>query len=117
MATTHHHYIEGQIYARHVPPISALLADTEVPEDNIENFLNTNAPSQSANGEKRRTQRLGGQFGENGFFGFGQQCRRFHQGCAMSRAGELIALPGTSQLKRRFRKAASKRVQPGTFPR
>jgi hypothetical protein len=44
MAPTHYNNIKGQISARHAPPISALLADTEVPEDDIENFLDTHAP-------------------------------------------------------------------------
>ena len=72
VATAHNHNIKGQIRARHVPPISALLADTEVPEDDIENFLNTHAPRQAAKGEKGRAQRLRRQLRKAGALRLGQ---------------------------------------------
>jgi hypothetical protein len=52
MATTHHHNVEGQIHIRHAPRISALLADAEVPEDNIKNFLDPKAPRQAPKRQK-----------------------------------------------------------------
>jgi hypothetical protein len=77
MAPAHYHNIKGQISTRHVRPISALLADTEVPEDDIENFLNTHASCKPAKGEKRRAQGLCRQFRKTGFLSLGQQRRRF----------------------------------------
>jgi len=51
MAATHYHHIKAQIRARHAPPISALLPDAEVPEHDIENFLDTDPPCEAAKRE------------------------------------------------------------------
>ena len=106
MAAAHDHNIKGQIRACHVRPITALLADTEVPEDDIENFLDTHAPGQPAKGEKRRAQCLRRQLRKGRPLSLGQQRRRFGQCRAMAGACQLIALPCTRQAECRFSKAA-----------
>jgi hypothetical protein len=77
MAAAHHHNVKGQIRARHAPPISALLPDTEVPEDNIENFLHPKASRQAAQGHECGAQGLSGQFRQMGGLSLGKKRSRF----------------------------------------